>query len=276
MEIAVLGLGIIGSIWARNLVESGYEVKTWNRTYKEFPGFKASAEEAVSGTSIVFIVVSDPAAVQDVIDQILPALSCGQIVVQCSTISARYTKIFADQVTSVGASYLEAPFTGSKPAAEVRKTVFYVGGDLEVLEKARPVLQSIASEIMYIGELGTASTLKLAMNLNMAGIGQILNESLSLARAGGISDETYFNALDINAGKSGLSELKKEKLRSEDYSPQFSTKHMAKDLKLADETATEFSVPLRELKNLIQIYEAGIAAGYGEDDFIGLGRLVQK
>lgn len=276
MEIAVLGLGIIGSIWARNLVENGYEVKTWNRTYKEFPGFKASAEEAVSGTSIVFIVVSDPAAVQDVIDQILPALSCGQIVVQCSTISARYTKIFADQVTSVGASYLEAPFTGSKPAAEVRKTVFYVGGDLEVLEKARPVLQSIASEIMYIGELGTASTLKLAMNLNMAGIGQILNESLSLARAGGISDETYFNALDINAGKSGLSELKKEKLRSEDYSPQFSTKHMAKDLKLADETATEFSVPLRELKNLIQIYEAGIAAGYGEDDFIGLGRLVQK
>lgn len=276
MEIAVLGLGIIGSIWARNLIESGFKVKTWNRTYKEFPGFKPSAEEAVAGTSIIFIVVSDPAAVQNVIDHILPVLTCDQVVVQCSTISAKYTKIFADQITSVGASFLEAPFTGSKPAAEARKTIFYVGGDPKVLEETRPVLQSIASEIMYIGELGTASTLKLAMNLNMAGIGQILTESLSLARAGGISDETYFNALDINAGKSGLVDLKKEKLQTGDYSPQFSTKHMAKDLKLADETAAEYSVPLRELKNLIEIYEAGIEAGYGDDDFIGLGRLVQK
>lgn len=276
MKIAVLGLGIIGSIWAKNLIDSGYDVQTWNRSSKDFPGFQPTADAAVNGAEVIFLVVADPAAVQSVIDQILPSLSSGQIVIQSSTISAAYTKTFAEQIESVGAVYLEAPFTGSKPAAEARKTVFYVGGDQEILEKVRPVLSTLSSEIMYIGNLGSASSLKLAMNLNMAGIGAILCESLSLARSAGISDEIFFQALGINAGKSGLVDIKEEKLKNHDFAPQFSVKHMAKDLKLADETAKQFNNSLPALQHLINFYDKGIAAGLGEDDFIGLGRLLSK
>src|SRR5512147_1659553 len=162
MKISVLGLGIIGSVWARNLIADGHEVRCWNRTPKDFPNFHASIQEAVEGAEVIFIVVADPPAVQSVLDQIQPLLGPGALVIQSSTISARWTLLFAEQVRETGALFLEAPFTGSKPAAEQRQTVFYLGGEPEVVEKARGVLERISSAILHIGPLGSASTLKLA------------------------------------------------------------------------------------------------------------------
>ena len=134
----------------------------------------------------------DPPAVQSVLNQIKPKLGPGQLVIQSSTISAKWTRLFAGEVQKTGAWFLEAPFTGSKIAAEQRQTVFYLGGDPEIVEKARPVLKSLSSAILHIGPLGSASTLKLAMNLNIAGVAQTLCESLTLCRKAGIPDDIYF------------------------------------------------------------------------------------
>jgi 3-hydroxyisobutyrate dehydrogenase-like beta-hydroxyacid dehydrogenase len=188
--------------------------------------------------------------------------------------SARWTLRFADQVRQTGALFLEAPFTGSKVAAEKRQTVYYLGGDADVVEKMRPVLEPISSAILHIGPLGTASSLKLAMNMQIAGIGQILNESLALCRSVGIPDDIYFAALSRNVAHSGLTDLKEPKLRKHDYSPQFALKHMDKDLRLALETAADLSLPLEYTWRLKEIYNQGMAAGLGDDDFIGLLRLV--
>jgi 3-hydroxyisobutyrate dehydrogenase-like beta-hydroxyacid dehydrogenase len=272
----MLGMGIIGSAWAANLIADGHSVRCWNRTSKHVPNFHASIEQAVEGAEVIFIVVADPAAVQSVLDQIKPSLSPGVVVVQSSTISAAWTRTFAEQVQHCGALYLEAPFTGSKPAAEKRQTVYYLGGEPEVIEKVRPILEPISSAILHIGPIGSASTLKLAMNLNIAGVAQSLCESLTLCRAAGISDDVYFNALGRNLSHSGIADLKEPKLRQHDYAPQFSLKHMAKDLRLALETAADFSVDLDNTKNLKDIYQQGITAGWSEDDFIGLIRLLEK
>ena len=276
MKISVLGLGIIGSAWAKNLIADGHAVRCWNRTPKDFPNFYASIQEAVEGAEVIFIVVADPPAVQSVLDQIQPWLGPGVLVIQSSTISAKWTLLFAEQVQRTGALFLEAPFTGSKPAAEQRQTVYYLGGDPEVVEKARPILEPIASAILHIGPLGSASTLKLAMNLNIAGIAQSLCESLTLCRAAGIPDEVYFSALKRNASRSGVSDLKEPKLRQGDYTPQFSLKHMAKDLRLALESAADLSVSLEQTGHLKKIYEQGMDAGWADDDFIGLMRLLDK
>jgi 3-hydroxyisobutyrate dehydrogenase-like beta-hydroxyacid dehydrogenase len=276
MKIAILGLGIIGGTWAKNLIADGHDVRCWNRTPKDFPNFTASIEEAVAGVDFVFIVVADPPAVQSILDQILPRLTTGQVVIQSSTISAEWTHRFAEQVERTGARFFEAPFTGSKIAAEKRQTVFYVGGPDELVEEARPVLTPISSTILHIGPLGTASALKLAMNMNIAGIAQILCESLTFCRRAGISDDTYFAALGRNVAHSGLTDLKEPKLRAHDYSPQFSLKHMAKDLRLALETAETWSLPIEQTRRLRETYEQGIAAGWKEDDFIGLVRLLEK
>jgi len=276
MKISVLGLGIIGSIWAKNLIVDGHDVRCWNRTPRDFPHFHASIQEAVDGAEVIFIVVADPPAVQSVLNQIHPKLGPGVLVIQSSTISATWTRLFATQVQQTGAWFLEAPFTGSKIAAEQRQTVYYLGGDPEVVEKARPVLEPLSSAILHIGPLGSASSLKLAMNLNIAGVAQSLCESLTLSRTAGIPDDVYFNALARNVARSGVSDLKAPKLIQRDYSPQFSLKHMAKDLRLALETAAELSVSLEQAGQLKKIYDQGIDAGWSEDDFIGLIRLLEK
>jgi len=276
MNVSVLGLGIIGSAWAKNLIADGHTVRCWNRTLKDFPNFYASILEAVSKAEVIIIVVADPAAVQSVLEQIQSKLGPGQLVIQSSTISAKWTRLFAEQVRRTGASFLEASFTGSKTAAEQRQTVYYLGGDPEVVEKARPILKPLSRTILHIGPLGSASSLKLAMNLNIAGVAQTLCESLILCRRAGISDDIYFSALADNVAHSGLADLKEAKLRQRDYSPQFSLKNMAKDLRLALETAAELSLPIEQTGHLKSIYDQGVAAGWENDDFIGLMRLMDK
>ena len=276
MNITVLGLGIIGSAWAKNLIADGHNVRCWNRTPKDFPNFDPSIEDAVDQADVIFIIVSDPPAVQSLLDQISAKLVPGQLVIQSSTISSKWTLLFADQVRKTGAEFLEAPFTGSKPAAEQRKTVYYLGGDAEIVERGRLILAPISSTILHIGPLGSASTLKLAMNLNIAGVIQTLCESLALCRGAGITDDTYFGALASNASRSGIADLKEPSLRQRDYSPQFSLKHMAKDLHLALETAEELSLLLEQTTHLKNIYDRGMAAGWSDDDYIGLMRLLDK
>ena len=273
MNITMIGLGIIGEIWARNLQKDGFNVKSWNRTPKDFPGFEPDLAKAVIGSELIFIVVADPPAVQQVLDVILPILEKGQTIIQSSTISTKWTLEFASQVMKTGARFVESPFTGSKPAAEQRKTVFYLGGEKSDIELANPVLERLSSSRLHIGPLGTASALKLAMNMNIAMVFEGLSESLSFARKQGISDEIYFEALHLNASRSGLSDLKEEKLKKKDFSPQFSLKHMDKDLRLALEDAGNLRLPqLRETK---KIYDEGMSKGMGDKDFSVLSILLK-
>lgn len=277
MKIAVLGLGIIGSVWAKNLGDDGHEVRAWNRTPQpEFPGFVAEIPAAVSGAEYIFIVVADPAAVQSVLDVALPHLGSGQIVIQSSTISPHWTLEFAAQVEKTGAEFLEAPFTGSKLAAVARETVFYLGGEANLLKKAMPALQPISKTQLHIGLRGSASALKLAMNLNIAGVAQTLTESLAFARGCGISDDLFFEALRPNISKSGIVDLKEPKLRAKDYAPQFSLKHLEKDLRLTLETAKENGTELPQTASLRALYQQGLEHGWGDEDFIGLERLLNS
>src|SRR5690606_8909006 len=107
----------------------------------------------------------------------------------------QWTLAFEKRVAATGARFVEAPFTGSKTAAEARKTVFYLGGDAEAAQAVQPLLGRISQTQMRIGPLGTASALKLAFNMNIALLMESLAESLTFARAAGIPDDVYFSAL---------------------------------------------------------------------------------
>ena len=276
LSVALLGLGIIGAEWAKNLAADGVPLKTWNRTPKpDAPGFTADAADAARGADLVIIVVADPPAVDAVLTAIEPALAPGQIVAQASTVSAEWNLEFAARVAKTGAEFLELPFTGSKPAAVDRKTVFYAGGDEALLARAEPVLARISQTRLRIGPVGSAASLKLAMNMNIAMVLEGLCESLRFARAAGIPDETYFAALKINAARSPMSDLKEPKLIAGDYAPQFSLKHMDKDLRLALETAESAGgLSLPQLRALKAQYDAGMAKGFGDEDFAVLMKLL--
>jgi 3-hydroxyisobutyrate dehydrogenase-like beta-hydroxyacid dehydrogenase len=272
--VAVIGLGIIGSIWARHYRADGHEVAVWNRTPKpEVPGFVPELSAAVSSADMVHICVADPAAVEAVLAEVLPALPEGALVIQSSTISPAAARGFAEEVSVVG-DYLEAPFTGSKPAAEARELVFVMGGESAVVTRAAPFLRGISRKQFHIGTPEQAAAIKLAMNLQIAAVSQALVEGWHLARSHGLTHDTFYEVLRENVAHSGLCELKEPKLRTGDHRPQFSVKHMGKDLRLAIEAAGELQLPQTQLNR--EIYAQGIAQGLGDLDFIALEQMIRN
>lgn len=275
MTIGVLGLGIIGGVWARHYHAAGILAGVWNRTPQpDFPQWQPTPEAVAAAADVVQIVVADPPAVRSLLDRIGPALGPGKIVVQSSTIDPESSEEFCARVTARGARYLEAPFTGSKPAAEAKKTVFYLGGDAALVAELEPVLALVSEVRLPIGDHRQAATLKLAMNLNIAAQMEALCEALALVRRAGVGDDVFFGALARNASYSGVTKLKEPKLRAGDFSPQFSVKHMLKDLRLASRINGCEDFPV--LDTVRDCLAAADRAGYGDEDFSALFKLLQR
>lgn len=272
-NVSLFGLGIIGGTWARHLEDDGRLAACWNRTPKTaFPKWTDRPGDTALAGEILVIVLSDPPAVQGLLAKILPHLGPGHLVIQSTTIDPASSGRFQKQVTDTGARYLEAPFTGSKPAAEARKVVYYLGGEPDVIDAAEPVLSGLSDARIRIGSCEQAASLKLAMNLQIALQAGALCESLFLARSAGIPDETYFAALRKNAAWSGLTALKEPKVRDNDFSPQFSVKHMLKDMRLLRLAGSAKALPLAaEIERALR---KAAEAGHADDDFIAVMKLL--
>lgn len=274
-SIGILGLGIIGEVWAKNYAAAGKRVSSWNRTPKpQAPGWKATPEEVAASSEVIQIVVADPAAVESVLGRILPKLTAGKVVVQSSTIDAASSTKFEKQVVATGARYLAAPFTGSKPAAEQRQTVFYLGGDRALINELEPLLSLISSRRFVIGTNEQACALKLAMNLNIAAQMQALGEALMTCRWAGISDDVFFDALSQNVSYSGVAKLKEPKLRAGDFAPQFSVKHMHKDMRLMSGSAGCADLPI--LDTVREALKTAEARGMGDEDYSAVIKLLEQ
>lgn len=272
-KVGVLGLGIIGAIWARHYAAAGVLAGTWNRTARpEAPAWRETPEEVAAAAEVIQIAVADPAAVREVLKRIVPRLAHGKVVVQSSTIDPESSEEFRRTVETAGARYLEAPFTGSKPAAEQRQTVFYLGGEAALVAWLEPLLSIVSATRLHIGDNRQAAALKLAMNLNIAVQMQGLIEARALASTAGIGDEVFYGALAKNVGYSGLVKLKEPKLRAGDFSPQFSVKHLHKDLRLASKAAGCAELPA--LDAVREQLKAAEARGFGDEDFIALQKVL--
>jgi 3-hydroxyisobutyrate dehydrogenase-like beta-hydroxyacid dehydrogenase len=271
--IGVIGLGIIGGVWARHYEAAGALAGAWNRTaMPDFPRWKGGPGEVALAAEVIQIVVADPPAVRGILERILPVLSPSKIVVQSSTIDPASSVEFHGAVTARGARYLEAPFTGSKPAAEQRQTVFYLGGDPGLAAELDPLLGLVSSTRLLAGTPAQAAALKLAMNLNIAVQMEGLVEALTLARRAGVPDDRFFAALAKNVAYSGLVKLKEQKLRDGDFAPQFSVKHMLKDMRLASGMPAGRGLPA--LRTLCERLTAADEAGLSEQDFAVLIKLL--
>ncbi len=271
-KVSVLGLGIIGSIWARHYRDEGVLAACWNRTPKpDEDGWVDDPVEAVEAADIVHLCVYDPSSVDEVLHRILSSLKEGKTVVQSSTIDPVSAERFAASVRETGARYVEAPFTGSKPAAEKRQTVFYLGGHSEDLDHVEPALSPISRKRFRFETPKQAATIKLAMNLQISAITEALCEGVSWATDAGLREEQVFDVLRENVAWSGLAELKEPKVRNKDYSPQFSIRNMHKDMRLAAGSCPVDLPMLALVKERLRMAED---AGFGDDDFISLIRLL--
>lgn len=286
MRVAFLGLGIMGRPMASNLVKAGHEVTVWNRTPgkdkdKDVEGARtaASPADAASGVEVVWMCVSDTNAVESVLfgpNGVEESLNEGMIVVDSSTISPSATKKFAERVHSRGASYVDAPVTGSKTGAENGTLIFIVGGEETTIEKLKPLFAAMGKQFFRMGETGKGHAAKLAMNLQIALIYEGFAEALTLAAKLGVDAETMLPLINASMVRSGVVEYKAPFVLKRDFTPNFPMRLMHKDIRLALDAAKESRVKLPALEIVEEVYDVAIEDGQQDLDFAATIILLEK
>ena len=282
MRVAFLGLGIMGQAMATNLVKAGHEVTLWNRSAgKQVEGARAAASpaEAALGAEVVWMAVSDTAAVENVLfgpDGVGSSLTEGMIVVDSSTISPSATRKFAERVAHKGAQYVDSPMTGSKVAAESGTLLFIVGGEEQAIERLKPLYAAMGKKIFRMGEVGKGQSAKLVMNLQIALIYEGFAEALTLAAKLGVEAEKLIPLVNASMVKSGVVEYKAPFVLGRDFSANFPLRLMRKDIRLALDAAKEVRVKLPALETVEEVYEMAIEDGHADLDYAATLLLLEK
>ncbi len=282
MRVAFLGLGIMGHAMATNLVKAGHEVSVWNRTAgKVVEGARpaASPAEAAQGAEVVWLCVSDTAAVESVVfgsDGVEQSLSEGVIIADSSTISPSATTKFAQRVQGKGVQWVDSPVTGSKAGAEGGTLLFIVGGEEPAIERLKPLYAAMGKKIFRMGEVGRGQSAKLVMNLQIAMIYEGFAEALTLAAKLGVDTDALIPLVNASMVKSGVVEYKAPFVLRRDFSANFPLRLMRKDIRLALEAAKEARVKLPGLETVEEIYEMAIEDGHAELDYAATLLLLEK
>ncbi len=266
-RIGIIGLGIVGSRVAACYRSAGYPLQTWSRTPRAEPDFLATPAALAAATDIVQIFVDEGANLLSVLEQLRPALRADHIIINSSTVALAATQAAATLVQAAGATFLEAPFTGSRDAAGAGQLVYYIGGSDDVLTTVRPLLAQSSKEIIPMGEIGEATVLKLVTNMVSATTVQVLAEAMAITAAAGIPLEKFYRAMEGNANCSGLVRLKVPAMTKRDFTPHFSLKNMLKDSRYAGELATQHGLDLPVSAATRQCMAHLAAQGRGEQDF---------
>ena len=270
----VLGLGLIGSRVAARVHAAGFPLAVWNRTPRRFEGLPAPESEpgaVARAADILQIFVTDDAALRETVHALLPALGPHHVVISHATVAPQTVRDLAGKVRAAGAAFLDAPFTGSRDAAAQGQINYYVSGDAGALARARPVLAASAKTILPMGDIGTASAVKLATNIMAAAAAVSLAEAIQLLRAHGIDPQVLVTALENNAARSGVVDLKLPCMLGDDFAPRFSARNMRKDLRLARDNADAQHRTLTEA--MLALYEQACASGLAGEDFAAVVKV---
>lgn len=271
-NVGILGLGIIGSRVAENLRKAGHEVFVWSRSARPVPNFLSSPREVAEAAGIIQIFVRDSAALIEAIEDMKPALKAGHLVMNHATVSKKATLEAAKLVEATGAAFLDAPFTGSKMAAQNGKLCYYIGGTDLMLERAKPVLEASAAKILPLGGIGDAMVLKIVTNLVSAVIVEAVAEAAAITKASNIPLERLHEALESNANYSTLIGMKLPAIIKSDFEPHFSLRNMLKDADFARELAAEANLASPAIDCTAAAMRRGVEAGQGDMDFSIIGR----
>ncbi len=272
-NVGIIGLGIIGARVAQALRAAGFHVFVWNRTAKPAPNFLGSPVDVAEICDVIQIFVSDSQALFQVIDAFGGALTENHTVVCSATVGPEATIEASRIVKAKGARFLDAPFTGSKMAAEKSQLVYYIGGEDAAFKKAEPMLKASSKSIVRCGEIGHAAVLKVATNMITAVTTQTLAEALALVTKAGLSPETFKTAIENNACRSGTTDIKLPKMVAADYDPHFSLKHMFKDVQLAIHMANALDIEVPATTVTAGVMYGALNHGWAELDFASIFKL---
>ena len=285
-KIGVVGTGMLGEAVGLHLLDVGYEVTIFNRTKEKMKKLKEkrasiaeSPKQVAENSDLVITIVKDADAVNEVIfgnSGIIFGKHDGICIADMSTVNPNSTREISKQVIEDGIDYLEIPVMGGPNVAIDGKLVMMASGKKEVFEKFKTVFDSISEQSFYLGGTGTAHSIKLAMNLQIAMLALSLSEGITLTKKAGFDPEIFLKILNSTYFKTGMSEGKAHQMISESIEPTFTLANLKKDLDTINDAADSFNAELPMAKIARKIYADATEAGFGDIDYTGIISYIKE
>ena len=277
-RVGFIGLGIMGSRMAANLVRAGFEVTVWNRTAQtardwaaEHGGQVAPTPAALAaGVDLVITMVVDGPQVQEVLlggDGVAEGAPAGLLCIDCTTIGQAAALDIGAGLRERGLRLLDAPVTGSLPGARDGTLLIMIGGDGADLEEARPAFEAMGKTILHVGPLGSGQAIKVISNSVAVANAATVAEGLLAGQAAGVDLDALVAVMEGGAASSRMLTLKQEPMRTHDFTPLFRLAHMIKDVELCLAAST---VPFESAQRALDDMRAAAALGHGDEDFAAL------
>jgi 3-hydroxyisobutyrate dehydrogenase len=285
-EVAVLGTGRMGAAMTRRLVAAGHAVTVWNRTaatartvVAELPsgsaGVAATAADAVAGRAVVLSMLADGGATcavlldSSVIGRLLP----GAIVCDLATSGIPAATALARELGAAGVRFVDAPVSGSVPAADAGTLLVMASGDGAAIDAARPVLEAFARSVVWVGDACAGQAMKLTVNLVVHTLNAALSEALALAESSGIARESAYDVLVDSVVGAPFVTYKRLAFLDPDAPVAMSLDLVLKDLALIEAQAAEVGVTTQVTAAARASVAAACAAGFGDQDMASLSRF---
>lgn len=284
MKISFIGLGIMGSRMAANLLKEGFELTIWNRTAAaaNTPELaQATVADtltgAVAGAEVVFSMLSTPEAVASCFfgkTGALATMEQGALWVDCSTVDPAFARRAHAEADAHGVRFIDAPVAGSKPQAEGAQLAFFVGADAPTIAPLRPYLDAMGAKVIPFGTVGQGVAFKMVVNMMLAQSMVVFSEAILLGQSLGLDREFLLNTIPNLPVIAPFTKFKADAVRHDDYPVNFPLELILKDLHLATTSAYEVGQPL-PLANLTkELYAAAKRAGHGRADFAAIHRTL--
>jgi len=277
MKIGFIGLGIMGSRMAANLQKQGYSLVVFNRTRaKAEPllgpcgGLSDSPAKLAEQVDVLFTMLAHPDAVEQAAlgeNGFLDHLKPNALWIDCSSVNPSFSKKMATEAARREVHFVDAPVTGSAPAAEEAKLVFWVGADSADLERIRPLLLCMGNKIVHVGGHGMGTSMKMVINLLLGNAMAAFAEGMALGEGLGISREVLFDSLLGTPAVAPFLASKREKIESGNYEAEFPLRWMQKDMQLAAASAYESGVAMPLTNTAKELYRLAMRGGHGTEDF---------
>jgi len=276
--IAALGTGVMGAPMARNLARAGHEVRAWNRSPDKAAALRDDGvvvrddpAAAAAGADVVLTMLADADAALDVARR--ANLADGQIWWQASTIGLEGIEQCAGLAEETGAVLVDAPVLGTRLPAEEGKLVVLASGPDSALDACAPLFDTVGQRTMRLGAAGTATRLKLAVNLWVLVVTQGTAETIAFAQSLGVKPEWVLDALEGGALDLPYFRMKSKLMLDEDFPASFALALAAKDARLVAEAAERHGADLPVARAIAERFTQATEAGHGDEDMAATYRL---
>ena len=283
MRIGVIGLGNIGGAIAANLVEDGHEAAVFDTDpacVKTLAGRGATAaagpEEVARHAEVTFLSLPTSDVVRAVAERWLEEAAEGSVLVDLSTNAPAAVRALGERVAARGAALLEAPLTGGAIGAQRRMLVFLVGGEEQLLERCRPLLEQLGRAVFYFGPLGLGNTAKLVNSLLAFTSIWVSLEGLAIAARSGMDLRTLVEAVRTGGASNFFMDRMVEGINKRGRPPQFALGLAAKDAGLVTDAAREAGVPAPVASAIEGVFRAAAEAGLAERDWSDLVEWMER